>query len=101
MGPWIVPFEDPAQIADVALTTHVNGELRQSDRTGRMLFPVARQIEYISTFTTLVPGDIIVTGTPTGSGARLDPPVFLRPGDEIVVEAEGIGQLVNGVVEEA
>ena len=100
MGPWIVPFEDPAQIADVALTTHVNGELRQSDRTGRMLFPVARQIEYISTFTTLVPGDIIVTGTPTGSGARLDPPVFLRPGDEIVVEAVGIGRLVNGVVDE-
>ena len=100
MGPWLVPFTDPAQIEDVRLTTHVNGELRQDDRTGRMLFPVRRQIEYISTFTTLVPGDIIVTGTPTGAGARFDPPKFLKPGDEIIVEAEGIGQLVNGVVDE-
>ena len=100
MGPWLVPFTDPAQIEDVRLTTHVNGELRQDDRTGRMLFPVRRQIEYISTFTTLVPGDIIVTGTPTGAGARFDPSKFLKPGDEIIVEAEGIGQLVNGVVDE-
>ena len=100
MGPWLVPFTNPAQILDVALTTRVNGELRQLDRTGRMIFPVARQINYISTFTTLVPGDIIVTGTPTGAGARLDPPVFLRPGDEIEVEAEGVGILKNGVVDE-
>ncbi|MGI9418225.1 MAG: fumarylacetoacetate hydrolase family protein [Geminicoccaceae bacterium] len=100
MGPWLVPFDDPAQILDVALTTRVNGEIRQQDRTGRMIFPVARQIAYISTFTTLVPGDVIVTGTPTGAGARLDPPVFLQPGDEIEVEAEGIGILKNGVVDE-
>ncbi len=100
MGPWIVPFRDPAQIVDVALTTRVNGEVRQQDRTGRMLFPVARQIAYISTFTTLVPGDIIVTGTPTGAGARLDPPVWLKPGDVVEVEAEGIGTLWNTVADE-
>jgi 2-keto-4-pentenoate hydratase/2-oxohepta-3-ene-1,7-dioic acid hydratase in catechol pathway len=100
MGPWLVPFRDPAQILDVRLTTRVNGEIRQYDRTGRMIFPVARQIAYISTFTTLVPGDIIVTGTPTGAGARFDPPVFLKPGDEIEIEAEGIGVLKNGVVDE-
>ena len=100
MGPWLVPFADPAQIEDVALTTRVNGEVRQDDRTGRMIFPVRRQIAYISTFTTLVPGDVIVTGTPTGAGARLDPPVFLRPGDVVEVEAEGIGVLRNGVVDE-
>jgi 2-keto-4-pentenoate hydratase/2-oxohepta-3-ene-1,7-dioic acid hydratase in catechol pathway len=70
MGPWLVPFTDPGQIIDIHLQTRVNGETRQDDRTGRMLFPVARQIAYISTFTTLVPGDIIVTGTPTGAGAR-------------------------------
>ena len=98
--PPALPFVDPAQILDVALTTRVNGEVRQADRTGRMMFPVARQIAYISTFTTLVPGDIIVTGTPTGAGARLDPPVFLKPGDDIDVEAEGIGILRNGVVDE-
>lgn len=100
MGPWLVPFTDPVQITDVALRTRVNGETRQDDRTGRMLFPVARQIAYISTFTTLVPGDIIVTGTPTGAGARFDPPRYLVPGDVVEVEAEGIGLLRNGVVDE-
>jgi 2-keto-4-pentenoate hydratase/2-oxohepta-3-ene-1,7-dioic acid hydratase in catechol pathway len=100
MGPWLVPFTDPEQITDVALRTRVNGETRQDDRTGRMLFPVARQIAYISTFTTLVPGDIIVTGTPTGAGARFDPPRYLVPGDVVEVEAEGIGLLRNGVVDE-
>ena len=100
MGPWLVPFHVPEQILDVRLTTRVNGEVRQQDRTGRMIFPVTRQIAYISTFTTLVTGDIIVTGTPTGAGARLDPPMFLQPGDEIDVEAEGIGVLTNGVVDE-
>jgi 2-keto-4-pentenoate hydratase/2-oxohepta-3-ene-1,7-dioic acid hydratase in catechol pathway len=100
IGPWLVPFTDPGQIVDVALETRVNGEVRQSDRTGRMLFPVARQIAYISTFTTLVPGDIIVTGTPTGAGARFDPPIWLKPGDVIEVTAEGIGTLTNGVADE-
>lgn len=100
IGPWLVPFEDPAQIVDVGLRTRVNGALRQEDRTGRMLFPIARQIEYISTFTALVPGDIIVTGTPTGAGARFDPPIWLKPGDVIEVEADGIGCLTNGVVDE-
>lgn len=100
IGPWLVPFEDPAQLDDIRLTTRVNGETRQEDRTGRMLFPIRRQIEYISTFTTLVPGDIIVTGTPTGAGARFDPPRFLKPGDVVEVEAEGIGILRNGVADE-
>lgn len=100
MGPWLVPFTHPAQITDIALTTRVNGEVRQEDRTGRMIFPVARQIAYISTFTTLVPGDIIVTGTPTGAGARRDPPVWLQPGDVVEVEAEGIGVLRNTIEDE-
>ena len=100
IGPWLVPFEGATQILDVGLECRVNGETRQQDRTSRMLFPVARQIAYISTFTTLVPGDIIVTGTPTGAGARLDPPQWLRPGDVIEVSAEGIGTLRNGVRDE-
>ena len=101
MGPWLVPFTHPAQITDIGLVTRVNGEVRQEDRTARMIFPVARQIAYISTFTTLVPGDIIVTGTPTGAGARFDPPRYLKPGDVIEVEAEGIGILRNTVEDEA
>ncbi len=100
LGPWIVPFRDRAQLDDIRLTTRVNGELRQDDRTSRMIFPISRQIEYISTFTTLVPGDIIITGTPTGAGARFDPPRFLKPGDVIEVEAEGIGLLRNSVEDE-
>ncbi len=100
MGPWIVPFKSADQLADIRLRTKVNGELRQDDRTSRMLFPIPRQIEYISTFTTLVPGDIIVTGTPTGAGARFDPPRFLKPGDVVEIEAEGIGILKNGVEDE-
>jgi len=100
IGPWLVLFTDPAQIVDVTLETRVNGDLRQSDRTGRMLFSVAQQIAYISTFTTLAPGDIIVTGTPTGAGARFDPPIWLKPKDVVEVTAEGIGTLSNGVADE-
>jgi 2-keto-4-pentenoate hydratase/2-oxohepta-3-ene-1,7-dioic acid hydratase in catechol pathway len=101
LGPWLVPFQDESQIADIALTTRVNGEVRQQDRTSRMIFSFRYVIAYISSFTTLVPGDVIVTGTPTGAGARLDPPVWLKPGDVVEVEGEGIGTLRNGVVDEA
>ena len=101
LGPWLVPYESEAQIADVRLTTRVNGELRQDDRTSRLIFPFRYLISYISTFTTLVPGDVIVTGTPTGAGARFDPPRYLKPGDVVEVEAEGIGLLRNGVIDEA
>ena len=101
LGPWLVPYTRESQIADIRLTTHVNGELRQEDRTSRLMFPFRYLINYISTFATLVPGDIIVTGTPTGAGARFDPPRYLKPGDVIEVAAEGIGTLRNGVVDEA
>jgi 2-keto-4-pentenoate hydratase/2-oxohepta-3-ene-1,7-dioic acid hydratase in catechol pathway len=100
LGPWIVPYTSEAQIADIRLTTRVNGELRQDDRTSRLMFGFRYLINYISTFTTLVAGDIIVTGTPTGAGARFDPPRYLNPGDVIEVEAEGVGLLRNGVVDE-
>jgi 2-keto-4-pentenoate hydratase/2-oxohepta-3-ene-1,7-dioic acid hydratase in catechol pathway len=100
LGPWLVPFTHAAQLDDIRLTTLVNGELRQDDRTSRMLFAIKRQIEYISTFTPLSPGDIIITGTPTGAGARFDPPKFLVPGDVIEVRAEGIGTLTNTVKDE-
>jgi 2-keto-4-pentenoate hydratase/2-oxohepta-3-ene-1,7-dioic acid hydratase in catechol pathway len=100
MGPWLVPFTHPAQLDDVALVTRVNGEVRQQDRTKRMLYDFKYIVNYVSTFTTLVPGDVIVCGTPTGAGARFDPPIWLQPGDVIEVEAEGIGVLRNGVEDE-
>jgi 2-keto-4-pentenoate hydratase/2-oxohepta-3-ene-1,7-dioic acid hydratase in catechol pathway len=101
LGPWLVPYASESQIADVRLTTRVNGETRQDDRTSRLIFGFRYLINYISTFTTLVPGDVIVTGTPTGAGARFDPPRYLKPGDVIEVEAEGIGTLRNSVIDEA
>jgi 2-keto-4-pentenoate hydratase/2-oxohepta-3-ene-1,7-dioic acid hydratase in catechol pathway len=101
LGPWLVPYTSEAQIADIRLTTRANGETRQDDRTGRLIFGFRYLLAYISTFTTLMPGDIIVTGTPTGAGARFDPPRFLKPGDVIEVEAEGIGLLRNGVIDES
>ena len=100
LGPWIVPYTREADIADIRLTTRVNGETRQDDRTGRLIFGFRYLINYISTFTTLVPGDVIVTGTPTGAGARFDPPRYLEPGDIVEVEADGIGVLRNGVIDE-
>ncbi|UVC08001.1 fumarylacetoacetate hydrolase family protein [Rhizobium sp. TH2] len=101
IGPWLVPFTDEAQLADIQLTTRVNGEVRQQDRTSRMIFSFRKIINYISTFTTLTPGDVIVTGTPTGAGARFDPPIWLKPGDVVEVEAEGIGTLRNTIEDEA
>ena len=100
IGPWLVPYTDESQIADIRLTARVNGELRQDDRTSRMIFSFRKIINYISTFTTLVPGDVILTGTPTGAGARFDPPKWLVPGDVVEIEAEGMGILRNGVADE-
>jgi 2-keto-4-pentenoate hydratase/2-oxohepta-3-ene-1,7-dioic acid hydratase in catechol pathway len=100
LGPWIVPYAEEPQIADIKLTTRVNGETRQDDRTGRLIFGFRYLINYISTFTTLVPGDVIVTGTPTGAGARFDPPRYLKPGDVVEVEADGVGVLRNAVIDE-
>jgi 2-keto-4-pentenoate hydratase/2-oxohepta-3-ene-1,7-dioic acid hydratase in catechol pathway len=100
IGPWLVPFTDAAQLDDARIQTHVNGELRQDDTLNRMMFPIRREIEYISTFMTLQPGDIIVTGTPTGAGARFDPPKYLASGDVVEVSVEGIGTLRNTVEDE-
>ena len=101
LGPGLVPYTQESQIADIRLTTRVNGETRQDDRTSRLIFGFRYLLHYISTFATLVPGDIIVTGTPSGAGARFDPPRYLKPGDVVEVEADGIGTLRNGVVDEA
>lgn len=100
IGPWLVPFKSADQLDDIELTTRVNGEVRQNDRTSNMMFDFRFIINYVSTFCTLVPGDVIVCGTPTGAGARFDPPIWLKPGDVVEVEATGIGILRNGIVDE-
>ena len=100
IGPWLVPFTNSKQLDDARIITKVNGEVRQDDVLSRMMFPIRREIEYISTFMTLHPGDIIITGTPTGAGARFDPPRYLAPGDVVEIEVDGIGTLCNGVEDE-
>ena len=100
IGPWLVPFTDPSQLDDARIVTTVNGEVRQDDTLNRMMFPIREEIAYISTFMTLQPGDIIVTGTPTGAGARFDPPRYLVPGDVVEITVEGIGTLRNTIEDE-
>jgi 2-keto-4-pentenoate hydratase/2-oxohepta-3-ene-1,7-dioic acid hydratase in catechol pathway len=75
----------------------VNGEVRQDDTTANLIFDFDYLLSYITIFTTLKPGDMIVSGTPTGAGARFDPPKWLKPGDVIEVTVPEIGTLRNGV----
>jgi 2-keto-4-pentenoate hydratase/2-oxohepta-3-ene-1,7-dioic acid hydratase in catechol pathway len=100
LGPWLVTADELAPGAELHLMTRVNGELRQDDTTANLIFPFARLIEYLSTFMRLAPGDLIATGTPTGAGARFDPPKYLRGGDTVEVEVQEIGTLRNVIVDE-
>jgi 5-carboxymethyl-2-hydroxymuconate isomerase len=86
--------------AELHLTTHVNGELRQDDTTANLIFSFAKLIEYLSSFMRLTPGDLIATGTPPGAGARFDPPKYLRNGDTVAVHVPEIGTLRNVVADE-
>ncbi len=99
-GPWLVTSDEIGDAA-LSLTTRVNGEQRQHDTTDRLMFSFRHLITYISTFCELHPGDVIATGTPTGAGARFDPPRYLRPGDVVEVEVPRVGLLRNEVIEEA
>lgn len=99
IGPWMVSADQFDGFDDLPIRTTVNGELRQDDGSQNMIFGIARLIEYISSFTTLKVGDIISTGTPTGAGARFDPPKFLKPGDSVEVSSPMIGNLCNGIID--
>jgi 2-keto-4-pentenoate hydratase/2-oxohepta-3-ene-1,7-dioic acid hydratase in catechol pathway len=100
VGPWIVTSDECDPRGPHDIITRVNGEVRQQDTTERLMFPFDVLIAYLSTFATLKPGDMIVTGTPTGAGARFNPPRWLRPGDVVEVESSKIGVLRNTVVAE-
>jgi len=99
LGPWIVTADEIGP-EPMRVTTRVNGEERQNDTTDRMLFPMPYLIEYISSVCMLEPGDIILTGTPSGAGARFDPPRYLKHGDVVEVEVTSIGTLSNTVEDE-
>ena len=100
IGPWLVTRDELNPETSLSLVTRVNGEVRQQDTTASLIFTFADLLAYITTFTTLKPGDMIVTGTPTGAGARFDPPKWLKAGDVVEVEVPGIGLLSNKVVAE-
>ena len=96
LGPWI--DTEAAKLPSLTLTTWVNDELRQTDTADRLIYSFDYLISYISTFTRLLPGDVILTGTPVGAGVRFDPPRFLKAGDVVRVEVSGVGSLENPVV---
>src|SRR5690606_32505459 len=101
IGPVVVCRQAIADPGRLSLSMHVNGELRQQANTSSMVFDVAEIIAQLSRGMTLLPGDIIATGTPSGVGLGLTPPVFLQPGDVMLAEIEGIGRLENTVKEHA
>jgi 5-carboxymethyl-2-hydroxymuconate isomerase len=96
-GPWIVTADEYKNYDDVRIETRVNGEVRQKDSTKNILFDFAYIISYLSTFATLKTGDLICSGTPTGSGARLNPPQWLKAGDAVEVDISGVGTLRNPI----
>lgn len=100
-GPWLMAAEDlPPGGRGLKLTTRLNGRVMQAANTDQMIFEVAEQIAVISQIMTLLPGDLLITGTPGGVGQARDPQVFLKPGDVCEVEIEGLGLLRNPVAAE-
>jgi 2-keto-4-pentenoate hydratase/2-oxohepta-3-ene-1,7-dioic acid hydratase in catechol pathway len=94
-GPWLVTPDALPNRNDLGLGCTVNGEQMQRDRTSSMLFDVSQTIVRLSAICPLLPGDLIFTGTPAGVGNRMDPPRYLKPGDEVVSTIEGIGSITT------
>jgi 2-keto-4-pentenoate hydratase/2-oxohepta-3-ene-1,7-dioic acid hydratase in catechol pathway len=99
IGPWIVTRDEVSDPHHLQVTTRVNGITKQDSNTSYMIFDIPTTIESLSAGMTLEPGDIIATGTPDGVGFARNPPEFLKPGDVVEVEVEGIGTLRNPVVD--
>ncbi|MEM9667803.1 MAG: fumarylacetoacetate hydrolase family protein [Pseudomonadota bacterium] len=99
-GPWIVSPDELGATDELGVRCFVNGETRQSGRAGDMIFDVADQIAHLTAAFTLEPGDLLFTGTPAGVGAAFDPPKFLKTGDHVRVEIDGIGHIEHEIVED-
>jgi len=100
IGPWIVTTDEISDPHDLGLRTLVNGEARQSARTSEMIHRIGQMIQELTTAFTLMPGDVLSTGSPAGVGGLMDPPCYLRVGDRVRVEVDGIGFIENEVVPE-
>jgi 2-keto-4-pentenoate hydratase/2-oxohepta-3-ene-1,7-dioic acid hydratase in catechol pathway len=96
-GPYLVTKDEIANGEILTVKTVLNGEIMQQGDTSMMLFPIPKLIEYCSTFITLNPGDVIVTGTPSGVGAKRNPPVFMQEGDQVEIHIDKIGILQNTI----
>jgi 2-keto-4-pentenoate hydratase/2-oxohepta-3-ene-1,7-dioic acid hydratase in catechol pathway len=99
-GPWMVTADEIPPGTVLTLVTRLNGTEMQRATTEMMIFKIPRLINYISTFTELVPGDVIVTGTPGGVGSRRTPPVWMNPGDKVEIEIDKVGVLANTISED-
>lgn len=99
-GPWLITADEVPDPSTLRVTTRVNGAVMQDQPTSDLIFPIPVLIAYISQFTPLAPGDVIVTGTPGGVGAKREPPVWLKAGDVVEVSIPGVGHLVNTVEDE-
>ena len=98
IGPWLITDDEIADPHDLTVRMFVNGELRQQESTGGMVYNIWQQIEHLSTAFTLEPGDLIATGTPSGVGIAMKPPRFLKVGDVMRAEITGIGHIENRVI---
>jgi len=97
MGPWLVTADEVGDVTRLELTTTVNGEPRQQASVADLIFDIPTLIETITATMTLLPGDIIATGTPAGVGIGFDPPKYLVKGDTMTVAITGLGELTNPV----
>jgi 2-keto-4-pentenoate hydratase/2-oxohepta-3-ene-1,7-dioic acid hydratase in catechol pathway len=100
-GPWIVTADEVADPHALRMRSLVNGKVRQDESTGEMIYDIWQQIAYLSTVMTLEPGDVLATGTPSGVGVAMTPPGFVKVGDVMRVEIDGIGHIENVVAAEA
>jgi 2-keto-4-pentenoate hydratase/2-oxohepta-3-ene-1,7-dioic acid hydratase in catechol pathway len=100
LGPYLVTPDEVGDVTGLNIETRLNGEVMQRSNTGNLIFDIPSLIAYLSTFTALNPGDVIATGTPGGVGFKRNPPVFMQPGDEVIVEIENVGRLRNPIVAE-
>lgn len=101
LGPWLVTPDEINDLAAVSVTTRLNGQVMQHATLADLIFPLPTIIAYLSGFTQLNPGDVILTGTPGGVGAKREPPVWMKPGDVVEVEIAGVGLLRNAIGQEA
>ncbi len=98
MGPALITTDQAGDTTNLNLCSRVNGEIRQNSSTAKMTYKVPEIIEFISAIFTLMPGDVIATGTPAGVGVFMEPPALLAPGDLVEVEIEGLGILRNKII---